>query len=150
MTASAGRLREVNLELGKPTVNAAVKRLTFELHHSRSLGCAALKIIHGYGSSGTGGRIRVDRLDGVEVSFTGIFNTLVVRHQDVAGELSRILNELSVSGVNIANMSLNRDRRGGAALTVVETDQKIPADALERIQALYGVLGATYYEKEED
>ena len=97
-----------------------------------------------------GGRIRVDRLDGVEVSFTGIFNTLVVRHQDVAGELSRILNELSVSGVNIANMSLNRDRRGGAALTVVETDQKIPADALERIQALYGVLGATYYEKEED
>ena len=84
------------------------------------------------------------------VSFTGIFNTLVVRHQDVAGELSRILNELSVSGVNIANMSLNRDRRGGAALTVVETDQKIPADALERIQALYGVLGATYYEKEED
>ena len=88
--------------------------------------------------------------DGVEVSFTGIFNTLVVRHQDVAGELSRILNELSVSGVNIANMSLNRDRRGGAALTVVETDQKIPADALERIQALYGVLGATYYEKEED
>ena len=59
-----------------------------------------------------GGRIRVDRLDGVEVSFTGIFNTLVVRHQDVAGELSRILNELSVSGVNIANMSLNRDRRG--------------------------------------
>lgn len=97
-----------------------------------------------------GGRIRVDRLDGVEVSFTGIFNTLVVRHQDVAGELSRILNELSVSGVNIANMSLNRDRRGGAALTVVETDQKIPADALECIQALYGVLGATYYEKEED
>ena len=80
----------------------------------------------------------------------GIFNTLVVRHQDVAGELSRILNELSVSGVNIANMSLNRDRRGGAALTVVETDQKIPADALERIQALYGVLCATYYEKEED
>lgn len=28
--------------------------------------------------------------------------------------------------MNIANMSLNRDRRGGAALTVVETDQKIP------------------------
>ncbi|WP_308527925.1 serine dehydratase beta chain, partial [uncultured Oscillibacter sp.] len=32
-----------------------------------------------------GGRIRVDQLDGVDVSFTGIFNTLVVRHQDVAG-----------------------------------------------------------------
>ena len=97
-----------------------------------------------------GGRIRVDRLDGVEVSFTGIFNTLVVRHQDVAGELSRILNELCVSGVNIANMSLNRDRRGGDALTVVETDQRIPPEALERIRGLYGVLGTAYYEKEDD
>lgn len=60
MSAAGGLLREVNLELGKPTVNAAIKRLTFELHHSRSLGCSVLKIIHGYGSSGAGGRIRVE------------------------------------------------------------------------------------------
>ena len=128
------------VELREAHPNTAV--LTVESADGRKLELQA--------ASTGGGRIRVDRLDGVEVSFTGIFNTLVVRHQDVAGELSRILNELSVSGVNIANMSLNRDRRGGDALTVVETDQKIPADALERIQALYGVLGATYYEKEED
>ena len=96
-----------------------------------------------------GGRIRVDRLDGVEVSFTGDFHTLVVRHRDVAGELSRILNELSVSGSNIANMHLCRDHRGGDALTVLEADQKIPPDALERVRMLYGVLGATYYEKED-
>ena len=128
------------VELRSAHPNTAV--LTVESADGRKLELQA--------ASTGGGRIRVDQLDGVDVSFTGIFNTLVVRHQDVAGELSRILNELSVSGVNIANMSLNRDRRGGAALTVVETDQKIPADALERIQALYGVLGATYYEKEED
>ena len=97
-----------------------------------------------------GGRIRVDRLDGVEVSFTGDFNTLVVRHRDVAGELARILNELSLSGVNIANMSLCRDRRGGAALTVAETDQRVQRDVLDRIRGLYGVLGVTYYEKEAD
>ena len=60
VTGPGGRLREVNLELGRPTANAALKRLTFELHHSRSLGCSALKIIHGYGSSGAGGRIRVE------------------------------------------------------------------------------------------
>ncbi len=96
-----------------------------------------------------GGRIRVDRLDGVEVSFTGIFNTLVIRHQDVAGELNRILNELSVSGVNIANMRLSRDRRGGDGLTVVETDQRVSADTLERLRAAYGVRTVTYYEKED-
>lgn len=55
-----GGLREVNLELGMPRTDAAIRRLTFELHQSRRMGCAALKIIHGYGSSGTGGRIRVE------------------------------------------------------------------------------------------
>lgn len=54
------QLREVNLELGMPYVDAAIRRLTFELRHSRGMGVTVLKIIHGYGSSGTGGRIRVE------------------------------------------------------------------------------------------
>ena len=53
-------LREVNLELGMPYVADALRRLTFEVHHSQDLGCTVLKIIHGYGSSGAGGRIRVE------------------------------------------------------------------------------------------
>lgn len=53
-------LREANLERGMPTVDAALKQLALELRRSRSLGCTALKIIHGYGSTGTGGRIRVE------------------------------------------------------------------------------------------
>lgn len=54
------KLREVNLERGMPRADQAVKQLIFELRFSRSQGCTALKIIHGYGSSGTGGRIRVE------------------------------------------------------------------------------------------
>lgn len=53
-------LREINLEEGKPTADAAIRRLTFEIRHSGRLGVKALKIIHGYGSSGAGGRIRVE------------------------------------------------------------------------------------------
>lgn len=59
-------LREVNLELGMPYAADAVKRLTFEVHNSKKMGCKVLKIIHGYGSSGKGGKIRVaarERLD---------------------------------------------------------------------------------------
>lgn len=52
-------LREINLEQGMPYASDAVRRLTFEIHHSKDLGCAALKIIHGYGSSGKGGKIRL-------------------------------------------------------------------------------------------
>ena len=58
MAAGQGKLREVNLELGMPIVDQAMKRLTLEMQRSRSQGFAVLKIIHGYGSSGTGGKIR--------------------------------------------------------------------------------------------
>jgi hypothetical protein len=53
-------LREVNLELGRPSADAAIKRLTYEIHTSRRLGASVLKIIQGSGSSGAGGRIRVE------------------------------------------------------------------------------------------
>ena len=63
---TTNRLREVDLERGMPTMRAALQQLSFELRRGRSLGCAAVKLIHGYGSSGKGGRIRVEarrRLD---------------------------------------------------------------------------------------
>ena len=53
-------LREVNLERGMPRADQAIRQLTFELHRTRSLGFSALKLIHGYGSSGAGGRIRIE------------------------------------------------------------------------------------------
>ena len=97
-----------------------------------------------------GGRIRVDRLDGVEVSFTGIFNTLIVRHMDVPGELATLTKVLSDGGINIANMSLVRDRRGGSVMTIFEIDQPVPAAELEQLKAVPQVLGVIYYEKEDD
>lgn len=96
-----------------------------------------------------GGRIRVEKLNGVEVSFTGIFNTLILRHQDIAGEIANVTRELADAGINIANMNLCRDRRGGDALTVIETDQKIPPAARTRIERLPGIRRITYYEKED-
>ena len=96
-----------------------------------------------------GGRIRVDKINGVDVNFTGAYNTLVVRHQDVAGELNRITNELVASNVNIANMSLFRSRRGGDVLTVIEMDEKLMPEVRERIRQIYAVNDVTYYEKED-
>ena len=53
-----GHLKTVNLEQGMPTVQQAVIRLKGELERARAEGASAVKIIHGYGSSGTGGRLR--------------------------------------------------------------------------------------------
>ncbi len=50
----------VNLEEGMPLVDAAIRRATFEIKNAHRTGVTAIKFIHGYGSSGTGGRIRVE------------------------------------------------------------------------------------------
>ena len=49
---------EVNLELDRPSADEALRRLEHELAAKRHLRAKAMKIIHGYGSSGKGGRIR--------------------------------------------------------------------------------------------
>lgn len=97
-----------------------------------------------------GGRIRVDRLDGVEVSFTGVYNTLVVRHQDVAGELALLTRALSDAGINIANMSLHRNYRGGSVMTIFEIDQPVPPAVVEDLKRVPYVVSVVYYEKEGD
>ncbi|MBZ5628422.1 MAG: Smr/MutS family protein [Acidobacteriia bacterium] len=51
-------LKVVNLERGMPTVPLALSLLNDALRMARDEGYAAVKIIHGYGSSGEGGAIR--------------------------------------------------------------------------------------------
>ncbi|MBQ1675663.1 MAG: Smr/MutS family protein [Oscillospiraceae bacterium] len=51
-------IRELNLELGHPTADEALRRLSAELVACRHMHTPLMKVIHGYGSSGKGGRIR--------------------------------------------------------------------------------------------
>jgi Smr domain len=48
----------INLETGHPTVEEARQVLKAELEKCRSRKVTAVKIIHGYGSSGVGGALR--------------------------------------------------------------------------------------------
>ena len=51
-------VRELNLESGYPTAAEALHRLEADMAATRSMHWPVMKIIHGYGSSGRGGRIR--------------------------------------------------------------------------------------------
>lgn len=51
-------VRELNLELGRPSVDEAMRRLDYELAAAGMLRTKVFKLIHGYGSSGIGGKIR--------------------------------------------------------------------------------------------
>lgn len=97
-----------------------------------------------------GGAIEVHKLDGIEVNFTGDFNTLVIRNQDENGTLAAVTTILSQLRINIGNMSLCRHKRGGDALMVIETDQHIKPQQVAFLRDLPGVLSITYYDKEDE
>ena len=101
-------------------------------------------------SSIGGGAIVVNKIDGIDVNFTGDFNTLIVRNQDESGSVAAITSILSQVHINVANMSVNRRRRGGDALMVIETDQHIKPRQVEFLSELPGILSVTYYDKEDD
>jgi hypothetical protein len=58
--AGQGPLKEVNIKSDMPSAQDAVKRVTFHIRSGKTLGYAAVKFIHGYGSTGRGGRIRTE------------------------------------------------------------------------------------------
>ena len=101
-------------------------------------------------SSIGGGAIVVNKIDGIDVNFTGDFNMLIVRNQDESGSVAAITSILSQVHINVANMSVNRHRRGGDALMVIETDQHIKPRQVEFLSELPGILSVTYYDKEDD
>ena len=81
-------MKLVNLESGMPTLSLALSRLNDALRMAKNENYAAVKIIHGYGSSGAGGAIR-----------TAVQADLMLRvrageiHAFIAGEDWRISNE---------------------------------------------------------
>jgi hypothetical protein len=52
-------VRTINVEDGMPTVEQALARLERELLRARQSGARVVRVIHGWGSSGTGGRLRL-------------------------------------------------------------------------------------------
>jgi hypothetical protein len=53
-------IRIIDLEDGMPKVEEARLRMQHELHVAREQGYLAVKLIHGYGSSGVGGSLRIE------------------------------------------------------------------------------------------
>lgn len=95
-----------------------------------------------------GGRIRVSNLDGVDVDFTGEYNTIIVRHLDVPGELATLTREISNAKINIANMSLVRSKRGGDVMTIFEIDNPAAPEIIKQLGVIPCVENVTYYQKE--
>jgi len=56
---AAVKVKEVNLERGNPTVEIAIRNMINELSTAIRTGYKAVVLVHGYGSSGVGGAIKI-------------------------------------------------------------------------------------------
>ena len=101
-------------------------------------------------SSIGGGRIVVDKLDGVWVSFSGAYHTLIIQNMDNRSNLADVTTALSLAQVNIANMSMHRSVKGGNVMMIVETDDPIPGYIVELLEKQPGILQVIHYKKEEE
>jgi len=54
------KFREVNLEYGMPTAEEGLRLMNEELKNARADGVQLVRFIHGYGSTGVGGKIRAE------------------------------------------------------------------------------------------
>ena len=86
------------------------------------------------GESIGGGKMKIVRIDNIDVEFTGEYSTLIVHQQDKPGVVAHITQALAENNVNIAFMRLFREDKGAAAYTVVESDEYIPEEVLTRIR----------------
>lgn len=86
------------------------------------------------GVSVGGGKIKIVKLNDVEVEFTGEYSTLVVIQNDKPGVVAHITTCLSQVNANIAFMRLFREQKGARAYTIVESDEKIPEEVLSHIR----------------
>ncbi|MDY6325646.1 MAG: L-serine ammonia-lyase, iron-sulfur-dependent subunit beta [Catonella sp.] len=95
-------------------------------------------------SSIGGGRIMIDKIDGLTANFSGDHPTLIVQNLDQPGHVAEVTTMLEHKSVNIATMQLYRSNRGGKAVMVIECDQEVPPESVKWLSHLEGILKVTY------
>lgn len=86
--------------------------------------------------------LRLIRIDGYRVEAVPEGYFLMLHNRDVPGVVGAVGTMLGQAGINIAGLELGRDRVGGTALSLVEVDQPVPPQVLERLKTLPAITAA--------
>ncbi|MBO5360780.1 MAG: L-serine ammonia-lyase, iron-sulfur-dependent subunit beta [Clostridia bacterium] len=92
------------------------------------------RVLYVRGESLGGGKVRLTRINGVKVHFTGEFHALIVVQRDYPGVVAGVTSVLSSYGVNIAYLRVFREEKGGLAYTIVESDEEISENAVAEMK----------------
>lgn len=85
------------------------------------------------GESLGGGKVRISRINGVEVDFTGQYSAAIIVHKDRPGVIAHITKCLTDCNINIAFLKLFREDKGATAYSIVESDEKLPPEVATEI-----------------
>ncbi|HHV65240.1 MAG TPA: L-serine ammonia-lyase, iron-sulfur-dependent, subunit beta [Peptococcaceae bacterium] len=88
------------------------------------------------GASIGGGRIVITEVDEFTVEFTGEYPTLILLYADSPGMIAEITKILAQAGINIAQMRVAREGKGKRALAIIETDELLISEVIEKIKQL--------------
>ncbi len=86
------------------------------------------------GESIGGGKVRLTRINGVKVLFTGEYHSLIVIHKDHPGVISKVTSNLGECHVNIAYLRVYREHKGGIAYMIIESDEEITQEIVDKIE----------------
>lgn len=95
---------------------------------------AAGQVMTVRGVSLGGGKVKIVRINGVEVDFTGEYSAVIVVQQDKPGVVAHITKVLSDRGVNLAFMRLFRESKGLTAYSIIESDGRLPEGITEELK----------------
>jgi D-3-phosphoglycerate dehydrogenase len=70
---------------------------------------------------------------GFEVEIELASRMVLLRYDDVPGQIGRVGTLMGQAGVNIANMTVSRNREGGKALMVLTLDAPIPPEVVDSL-----------------
>ncbi len=82
-----------------------------------------------------GGRVKIIEINGIAVDFTGEHSTLVIEQINKCGVATHITESLSKENINIAFLRIFREKKNERAFTVVEYDEQISDEIIERIKS---------------
>ncbi|MDD3921008.1 MAG: L-serine ammonia-lyase, iron-sulfur-dependent subunit beta [Eubacteriales bacterium] len=88
------------------------------------------------GQSIGGGNINIVEINGLDVTLSGDYPTLIVQYQDVPGVVAVVTHILAQYHINIAFMRVFRHGRGADAYMTIETDQPVDGKVLALISGL--------------
>lgn len=102
------------------------------------------------GSSIGGGNILISEVDGETVEFNGNYPTMLVKHKDLPGMISKVSGLLSKANINIAFLKVFRISKGQTATMVFETDSPVPTEVINEINELGNIENIRVINKAKD